>query len=162
MLRPSRAGDRAAYVDLFSFPEVFAHLGGARPRAELEQAMPEVPGQRTGQFVVELNGAMIGTVTVDRREAGRPGRLRPEGGEAELSYLLLPRAWGHCYATEACAAVLDWSAGALPGEPVVLCTQSTNLRSVRLAQKLGFTEAERFEEFGAEQWFGVRGGPGTA
>jgi hypothetical protein len=25
----------------------------------------------------------------------------------------------------------------------------------RLAAKLGFTEVERFEEFGAEQWFGV-------
>ena len=27
---------------------------------------------------------------------------------------------------------------------------------MRLAAKLGFTELVRFEEFGAEQWFGVR------
>ncbi len=26
---------------------------------------------------------------------------------------------------------------------------------MRLAAKLGFTEAERFEEFGTEQWLGV-------
>jgi len=26
----------------------------------------------------------------------------------------------------------------------------------RLVAKLGFTEVERFEEYGAEQWFGVR------
>jgi len=37
----------------------------------------------------------------------------------------------------------------------VLCTQTANDRSVRLAAKLGFTEVERFEEDGAEQWFGV-------
>jgi RimJ/RimL family protein N-acetyltransferase len=60
------------------------------------------------------------------------------------------------YAAEACAAALDWLTGALPGEPVVLCTQTANDRAMRLAAKLGFTEVERFEQYGAEQWFGVR------
>jgi RimJ/RimL family protein N-acetyltransferase len=58
-------------------------------------------------------------------------------------------------AAEACAAVLDWFAGALPNEQVVLRTQTANDRALRLAAKLGFTEVERFEEYGAEQWFGV-------
>ncbi|UKY54038.1 hypothetical protein [Streptomyces inhibens] len=40
-------------------------------------------------------------------------------------------------------------------EPVELCTRTANDRSLRLAAKLGFTEVERFEEYGAEQWFGV-------
>jgi len=57
---------------------------------------------------------------------------------------------------EACAAALGWFAGAVPSEPVVLCTQTANDRSTRLAAKSGFTEVERFEEYGAEQWFGVR------
>jgi hypothetical protein len=55
----------------------------------------------------------------------------------------------------ACAPALDWFAGALPSEPVVLSTQTANDRSMRVAAKLWFTEVERFEEFGAEQWFGV-------
>jgi RimJ/RimL family protein N-acetyltransferase len=38
---------------------------------------------------------------------------------------------------------------------VVLSPQTANERSIRLATKLGFTEVERFEEYGAEQWFGV-------
>ncbi|WP_434095598.1 GNAT family N-acetyltransferase, partial [Streptomyces goshikiensis] len=75
--------------------------------------------------------------------------------EAELSYMLLPEAWGHGYALEACSAALSWFADAFPGEPVVLCTQVANDRSVRVAEKLGFSETERFEECGAEQWFGV-------
>ncbi|MFJ8045549.1 GNAT family N-acetyltransferase [Kitasatospora sp. NPDC096147] len=156
VLRGARPGDRAAFVELLASPQVYEYLGGARPRAELEAAVPEAPGQRPGLFVVELDGKMIGTVTVDRRAAGRPGRVGPAGGDAELSYLLLPHAWGRGYATEACTAVLQWTAAALPGEPVVLCTQSANARSVRLAEKLGFAELERFEEFGADQWFGVR------
>jgi len=41
------------------------------------------------------------------------------------------------------------------GEPVVLRTQTANEHSMRLAAKLGFTEVERFEAYGAEQWFGV-------
>ena len=43
----------------------------------------------------------------------------------------------------------------LPGEPVVLFTQTANVRSMRLAAKLGFTEVERFEAYGAEQWLGM-------
>jgi hypothetical protein len=39
---------------------------------------------------------------------------------------------------------------------VVLTTQTANTGLVRLAQKLGFIEVERFEAYGAEQWFGVR------
>jgi hypothetical protein len=37
-----------------------------------------------------------------------------------------------------------------------VATQIAHDRAMRLAAKLGFTEAERFEEYGAEQWFGVR------
>jgi len=37
----------------------------------------------------------------------------------------------------------------------VLFTQTANVRSMRLAAKLGFIEVERFEDYGAEQWFGV-------
>jgi hypothetical protein len=37
----------------------------------------------------------------------------------------------------------------------VLYTQTANVRSMRLAAKLGFTEVERFEAYGAEQWFGT-------
>lgn len=155
VLRESEARDRAAFIELFASPEAHTYLGGPRPRDELERAVPVVPGRRHGLFVIDLDGAMIGMVTLDRRDAERPGHLRQDGGEAELGYTFLPEAWGYGYAAEACTAALAWFADALPGEPVVLCTQTANGRSMRLAAKLGFTEVERFEEYGAEQWFGV-------
>jgi RimJ/RimL family protein N-acetyltransferase len=160
VLRVTEARDRPLLVDLFASPEVGTYVGGARPREELERAMPEVPGQRPGVFTVELDGELIGIVTLDPRGTDRLGHLRPEGGERELGYMFLPHAWGHGYAAEAGAAALDWLAGVLPGEPVVLSTQLANTASLRVAEKLGFTELERFEEYGAEQWFGVRS-PGT-
>ncbi|MEU2131979.1 GNAT family N-acetyltransferase [Streptomyces sp. NPDC018352] len=151
VLREPEARDRAAVIELLASPEVGAYLGGPRPRDELEHAMPGTPSRRPGLFVVDLDGAMIGRITL----AKDTGHLRQAAGRAELGYLFLPQAWGHGYAAEACAAVLDWYTRALPGEPVVLATQTANLRSMRLAAKLGFTEVERYEAYGAEQWFGM-------
>ena len=164
LLREPEASDRPAVIELNASPEVRAYLGGPVPRDELERVVPAEPRRRSGLFVVDLAGTMIGVVTLDRRDGDRPGHLAPEGGEAELGYVFLPSAWGRGYAAEACAAVLAWSDDALPGEPVVLCTQTANAASMRLAARLGFAEVERFEEFGAEQWFGVRwppNAPGT-
>jgi RimJ/RimL family protein N-acetyltransferase len=156
VLREPEARDRAVIIELNASAEVRAYLGGPQARDELERVVPAEPRRRPGLFVVDLDGAMVGVVTLDRRDAERPGHVAPEGGEAELGYLFLPSAWGRGYAAEACAAVLAWSDDALPGEPLVLCTQTANLSSMRLAERLGFAEAARFEEFGAEQWFGVR------
>lgn len=153
MLRESEVRDRAAFIELLASPEVHAYLGGPRPRDELEREMPGAPERWPGSFVVELDGSMIGQILL-RRATGH--RRLAAAGKVDLGYLFLPRAWGLGYAAEACAAALDWLAGALPGEPVVLTTQSANVGSMRLAAKLGFTEVERFEAWGAEQWLGMR------
>ncbi|GAA2750370.1 GNAT family N-acetyltransferase [Kitasatospora cinereorecta] len=153
VLRVPEARDRAAFIELLASPEVHTYLGGPRSRDELERELAEVPERWPGSFVVELDGSMIGQVLLRRAT----GHRRPAAaGKADLGYLFLPRAWGCGYAAEACAAALDWLADALPGEPVVLTTQSANAGSMRLAAKLGFTEVERFEAWGAEQWLGMR------
>jgi RimJ/RimL family protein N-acetyltransferase len=153
VLRELEARDRAAIIELNASSEVGAYIGGARARDELEREIPTVPKGRPGQFVVDLDGTMIGVITLDSHDGEH--QAPRAAGKIELGYLFLPQVWGRGYAAESGAAALDWFAGALPGEPVVLTTQTANVRSVRLATRLGFVEAERFEAYGAEQWFGV-------
>ncbi|MGW4545028.1 GNAT family N-acetyltransferase [Streptomyces violaceorubidus] len=153
VLRAAEAQDRAAFVELLASPEVHTYLGGPLSRDRLERELPVVPERWPGSFVVDLDGAMIGQILLRRA----PEHRRPAAaGRLDLGYLFLPRAWGHGYAAEACAAALDWLDDVLPGEPVVLTTQTANSGSMRLAAKLGFTEVERFRAWDAEQWLGVR------
>jgi RimJ/RimL family protein N-acetyltransferase len=145
--------DRAAFIELLASPEVHTYLGGPQPRDALEREMPEVPEQWPGSFVVDLDGVMIGQILLRRAsEQHRPAAA----GKADLGYLFLPRAWGFGYAAESCAAALEWLDGVLPGEPVVLATQTANVGSMHLAAKLGFTEVERYQAWNAEQWLGIR------
>ncbi|MFC7015363.1 GNAT family N-acetyltransferase [Streptomyces viridiviolaceus] len=153
VLREPEARDRAAFIELLASPDVRTYLGGPRPRDELERELPELPERWPGSFVVDMDGAMIGQILLRRAtEHHRPAAV----GKADLGYLFLPRAWGFGYAAEACAEALDWFEGVLPGEPVVLSTQTANVGSMRLAAKLGFTEVERFRAWDAEQWLVLR------
>jgi len=149
LLREPEPRDRGTFIDLLASPQVGTYLGGPQSRDELQRQMPRTPERPRGLFIVDLGGAMIGQVIL-RRATGHGA------GMAELGYLFLPEAWGFGYAAEACAAALDWLDETLPGEPVVLKTQTANTRSMRLAAKLGFTEVGRYEAWGAEQWFGMR------
>jgi hypothetical protein len=98
---------------------------------------------------------MIGMITLDRRDAERPGHVRPDAGEAELSATWSCRRRGDAGTPLRRAQRHSTGSRTLFPEPLVLCNQTANDRSMRLAAKLGFTKVERFEEYGAEQWFGV-------
>ncbi|MFD7077724.1 GNAT family N-acetyltransferase [Nocardioides sp. NPDC059952] len=156
ILRETRTKDRPGLAKLLSDEQVQAYLGGPQhTREELEQLIPEDPNTRPGIFAVEHAGEFIGRITIQRRDRAWAHHVREEGDEVELGYELLPTTWGKGIATEATRAALGWIERTLPGEPVVLTTQVANERSLRLAQKLGFVEVERFDAYGAEQWFGV-------
>jgi hypothetical protein len=82
------------------------------------------PERWPGSFVVELDGAMVGQVLLRRPAKHCPAAV----GKADLGYLFLPRVWGVGYAAEACSAALAWFDRVLPGEPVVLTTQTRQHR----------------------------------
>jgi RimJ/RimL family protein N-acetyltransferase len=156
VLRSTQASDRPAAIELLCSEEVRRFVGGPLARADVEGAMPEVPSAYPGVFAIEFEVECVGVVTMDRRDRERPGHVRPGGDELEVSYSLLPAYWGRGLAAEAVEAVLRWTWSQFPDEPVVLCTQRANERSLALASRLAFVETGRFTEFDAEQWLGVR------
>ena len=69
--------------------------------------------------------------------------------EPELAYELLPRAHGHGYATEAARALLDAAFGT--GRRRIWATiGSRNMRSLRVAEKLGFHRHHCTTDVGGE------------
>ena len=86
----------------------------------------------------------------ERLSGARKGTLAPQIDLIWTAFLAKI-----CTAVDVQNGGRGWFARELPGEPVALFTQTANARSMRLAAKLGFTEVERFEAYGAEQWFGM-------
>ncbi|MEV0150503.1 MULTISPECIES: GNAT family N-acetyltransferase [unclassified Nonomuraea] len=149
--------DREGLIELSTDPEVRAHLGGPRPRSEVERHFDAVltdnATSRPGSYVIADNttNQVIGTLTLARRSADRPAHVTEDGEELELGYVLRRSAWGAGFAFEAATIALRAAADELPDQPVLLVTQTANKRSLKLAARLGFRPISTFEEFGAEQ-----------
>jgi RimJ/RimL family protein N-acetyltransferase len=95
---------------------------------------PEDPG-------VERVGPM-GARGAQERAAGRHGRLFPlanEEPEIELAYHIVPSQWGHGYATEAGAALLEAAWRDTDLDHVVAVAFEENRGSTRVMEKLGMT-----------------------
>lgn len=158
-LRNGRVSDAARMVQLFTDDRVRRHLGGPKPKAiAWPLAGVSLAGARCGrrrwaQIIADSRSdRMLGTVMVDRRDPDRPGHVRPEGRELELSYVLLPDAWGQGIAEVACRDLLARVAADVPGdEPVLVVTQASNQKALALAARLGFTGSGEFTEFGSDQ-----------
>lgn len=161
VLRKALEHDREPLIDHVTDPEVRAHLGGARPRdtaaRHLDEAGVAAVTDAPGSFVIadKLTDAFVGTMSLTRRGVHHPRHVRPTGKELELSYTLNRPAWGRGLAYRSATAVLRTAAAELPDEPVIVVTQSANIRSLNLARRLGFVAASTFEEFGAEQTLAV-------
>ncbi len=153
VVRAPQDSDRAGFCSLLTSSAARRFLGGPLTLDVARAATGGPAGQTPGSFAVThgASGAFLGTVTLDRRDPDRPGHLRPEGLELEISYVLDPAHWGQGFATEAVVAALAWAATLLSDRHVVACTQTANSPSVALLERLGFTEIDRFVEFDAAQ-----------
>jgi len=73
-------------------------------------------------------------------------RWNPEFRSAALGYCLAEAAWGRGYATEAAHGVLDWAFGTLDLNRVQAETDTRNLASARVLEKLGFVREGTLRE----------------
>ena len=161
-LRKARPGDLDALVEIQTDRKVRRYLGGPRPEPDVRAALMMTQGVEAttadpGAYVIAATADddVLGLCYLDRRGEDRPGHVTPSGGELELSYVLRQTAWGNGYATEACRALLSAAAQDMDDQAVIIVTQTENAAATAVAHRLGFTEVDRFEEFGAEQLLAV-------
>jgi RimJ/RimL family protein N-acetyltransferase len=157
LLRPLSLDDLDVLAGYVADPETMRYIGagGARTR---EQALD------TLEWMIEtFRSQGFGHLGVVRREdgvlVGRCGlnvwdptswtitRMTEAEGpvEIEIAYLFGREHWGHGYATEAVTALRDWALANLELERLIALIYPENVRSVRVAEKLGMQKTGEIE-----------------
>ena len=142
LLRRPTEADVSSPPAWLSDPEVMNWLGGVEPAAEVvRQWLVQWERFPTGKLLVQLQGdeAVVGRVGANYYDTQT--WQRSATGEPELGWALAREHWGHGYATEAALAVREW----LRAPRVVSLIAPDNLRSQRVAARLGATRGETIE-----------------
>ncbi|MCP4822237.1 MAG: GNAT family N-acetyltransferase [Shimia sp.] len=123
---------------------------------------PVAEGQLAARWDAYLRApTQVGVWLVAKREDARSVGLvvvnpHQDGAGYEVSYEFACDVWGYGLAGEAVAAVLDHLLAEGGLSQVLAETQSANLASCRLLERLGIEEARRLVRYGAEQRLFVR------
>ncbi|MER6076094.1 GNAT family N-acetyltransferase [Streptomyces sp. NPDC001817] len=143
LLRPVTREDGSLVRELLTDGRVRAYLGGPVTEervAARQAAYPTTAGAFTVVRVTDQRPVGLVTIGADHRCEGR----------AEVSYQLLPAAWGEGLGREAVAAAVSWWTDAVPGGgPLVAVTQKANRASCRMLEAIGMTVVDELDEYGA-------------
>jgi ribosomal-protein-alanine N-acetyltransferase len=145
-LRPVTSADADALFALHSSAHVLRYWD-APPWSDPERAERFVAGCR--QMADEGSGARPAIVRAsDGAFIGWCGltRWNPAYRSAALGYCLDDAAWGHGYATEAARALLVWAFDTLDLNRVQAETDTRNVASARVLEKLGFVREGMLRE----------------
>jgi RimJ/RimL family protein N-acetyltransferase len=147
--------DAQALFDLFADAEVMAGLG-KEPVSAVEEMEAVIEGMIEGWRTDGLGAFILETATTDQQVVGQAGLMIfdtrgwtpstwAEAGshaQPELGWALTRSHWGHGYATEAAAAIRDWARESRSISALVSLISPDNLRSQRVAERLGATPTE--------------------
>lgn len=134
-LRAFRASDWDAFAAMEAREEVQRYRGG-KPLTR-EQAWELIQFQ-LGQWALRGYGRFALERAADGRFIGCAGILHPlDWPEPELAYSVDQPYWGEGLATEAAAAARDWAFATLRPPRLVSYIFPENIRSQRVAAKLG-------------------------
>ena len=154
-LRTPTPRDADALYELFKDPDVMHGLGREpvsapeQSRAIIEEGLAAWRTDALGPFVIE-------TAATNRRVVGQAGLMifdtrgwtpstwanAGSHAQPELGWALIRAHWGHGYATEAAAAIRDWARESRSIDRLVSLISPDNVRSQRVAKKLGATPTE--------------------
>jgi RimJ/RimL family protein N-acetyltransferase len=152
-VRVETPDDADALYELFADPVVMGGLG-REPLTSLQDARAMIEGgvraweaEGLGPFVLETAAGRVvgraGVMLFDRRD-WTPSTWAAAGDHAqpELGWSLARMHWGQGYATEGAAAIRDWAFQRRSLACLVSLIAPDNLRSQRVAARLGASPAE--------------------
>ena len=133
LLRVQQAGDFERYAEMLAHPSSL-HIGGPLLRHEAWRRFLQMPGawmvQGFAMFSVEEKSS--------GRWMGQAGPWCPDGWPGtEVGYSFHMDARGKGYATEACAAAMDYAFDILGWDEVIHSISPENTASQTVAQRLG-------------------------
>ena len=146
-IRPLTPADGADVYAVFAAPDVMRFWNSAPP-ADLAKAgewaahladMQRRLGYAQWRVAERATGRLVGIAGLQPLDGGP---------DVELTYALVPEAWGRGYATEAAAATLGFAFGELGLERVVGIAKPENGASVAVLRKLGLRALGRAEYWG--------------
>jgi RimJ/RimL family protein N-acetyltransferase len=154
-LRPPTRADAEALYDLFADPGVMRALG-KEPVSAVAHVRAMIADARAGWSVDDLGPFVLETAAADRLVVGQAGLMifdarswmpsswAEAGGHAqpELGWALMRPHWGHGYATEAATAIRGWACEARSIDRLVSLIPPANVRSRRVAERLGAVPTE--------------------
>jgi len=134
LLRLYRPEEFDFYASMNGSAEVMRYIDTAQDRATAFRAFCAM----FGHWQVRGHGMWLLEERATHRLVGHAGLPRWEGSAGmEVGYALHPSAWGHGYATEACAAVLRHAHHTMGARDVLSVIHPENLASIRVAERLG-------------------------
>lgn len=146
VLRAWTAADRAPFAALNADPEVVRWIGAGAPltRAESDELVLRITehwrARGFGLWAVEERSS---SEFVGFAGLAVPWFLPAVLPAVEIGWRLARSAWGHGYATEAAGAALEHAFGELALREVIATIFPDNIRSIRVAEKLGLRFGER-------------------
>ena len=154
-LRTPDPADADALYNLFADSEVMHGLSKEpvstpeEARAIIEEWIAAWRTEGLGPFIIETAATnrevvgQAGLMIFDTR-GWTPSTRANAGthGQPELGWALMRTHWGRGYATEAAAAIREWAYERLSIDQLVSLISPDNVRSQRVAQRLGATPTE--------------------
>jgi ribosomal-protein-alanine N-acetyltransferase len=145
--------DAADAIAIYGDPQVTQWIGDksqdttvAAVQARLQRYRDRAaafPGLGCWAVVQPAEQTVIGTVLL----MPLPGRDNQPSGKVEIGWHFRPESWGHGYATEAARAVLQVGFATLGLPTIYAVTLPENERSIRVMQRLHFTDLGSSQDY---------------
>lgn len=148
IVNPICCDDKRDLISMCGDINVWEYLGGAntavaqRRKIENHEKLP--PEQLENQWIIrnKADNTFMGYLSLNTHH---------DGDDIELSYMLLSKYWGSGYASEVAGEFIRYAFNERKLNRLVAETQSANIASCKLLEKLGFHKLKELIRFDAKQ-----------